>query len=131
MSETDLEKKYSQIIDYICDYLDNDMKTHNYCDFQGDECIANRLKKSVHENNGCCYKYKVGLCKHLKEGSCTIKCVSCKLFMCSYLESKVVKYKLEDILPNNILLNKKQKEIIEKSYFKDKEEVIRLLIDTN
>jgi hypothetical protein len=129
-NETDLEKKYGLIIDYVCHYLDNEMKTHNYCDFQDGRCIANRLKKSVHETNGCCYQYKVGLCKYLKDDSCSIKSVSCKLFMCSYLESTVIKYKLEEIISVKSLLNKKQITIIEKSYFKPKEEVIKLLLDS-
>jgi hypothetical protein len=129
--ETNLEKRYSLIIDYVCNYLDNKMKTHNYCDFQDGKCIANRLKKTTRETNGCCYHYQTGLCKHLKEGTCTIKNVSCKLYMCHYLETKVIKFKLEDILPIKSLLNKKQITILEKSYFKPKEEVIKLLLSAN
>lgn len=128
INSKDIEKQYSLVYDYICDYIDNDMASNNYCDFQEGQCIANRLKKSAHEQDGCCYRYKKGLCEYLKNGDCTIKSITCKLFICEYLESKGVKYNLKEIMPIDTFLNKKQQRILKKRYFRPKDEVIRELI---
>ena len=128
LNEKNLEKKYSYIIDYITNYLNADMKKNNYCDFKDGKCIANRLGKSVHNENGCCYIYKEGLCKHLKNNGCSINCLSCKLFMCSYIEKKYKNIKLKKIFPINKVFNRKQIFILEKSFFKDKKEIIDLLL---
>ena len=126
----DLEEKYSLIYDYLCDYLDNDMNINNYCDFIDGKCIASRKGKAVHEIDGCCWQRGVGHCHHLtKEGNCPIRCVSCKLFMCSYMENRGIKYKPHKILPLRKLLNRKQMNIIKRSYFKSKEEIIELLLE--
>ncbi len=128
INESDLEKKYSLIIDYICDFLDAEMMKHNYCDFQDGKCIANRLGKTVRVENGCCYKSKVGLCKHLNNGCCLNKNIACKLFFCRYLEGKGVKYNIRRAFPVKLVFNKKQIGILEKKYFKAKEEIIDVLI---
>lgn len=128
INEENIEKKYNLILDYIYDFLDYEIQNKNYCDFQDGKCIANRLKKSVHQDNGCCYQYKIGICKYLHKETCTIKNVSCKLFMCEYIESQVIKFKLDSIIPVKSLFNKKQVKIIEKSYFKTRNEVINLLL---
>ena len=128
INEKDIKKKYSLIYDYICDYLDRKMQENNYCDFKDGKCIANRLGKSVHLENGCCYQYKKGICKYLVNGVCTNKNISCKFFMCSYIESKIVKFNIDDIIPVKLFFNRKQKRIIKKSYFKKKEEIIELLL---
>ena len=49
----DLRKRYEFIYDYMCKYLDNNVCV--LCDFKDNRCIANRLGKSVHNINGCCY----------------------------------------------------------------------------
>ena len=82
LKEQDLKTKYSKALDYISDYLINEKKIYQMCDFKDNKCIANRLNKSVHNCNGCCYKYKEGLCKHLKNNKCSIDCITCKLFIC-------------------------------------------------
>lgn len=128
INEKDLEKQYSLIFDYICDFLDNDLENNNYCDFQNGRCVANRLGKSVHKDNGCCYYYKVGLCNHLKNGVCTSANIACKLFMCEYLETKRIKYDLNSILDIKLFFNRKQIEIIKHNYFKSKDEVINMLM---
>lgn len=121
-------KNYEEIYDYICNYLDEILKEKNYCDFIDGKCVANRLKISVRSNNGCCYNRKEGLCKYLVNGKCTNSNVSCKLFMCSYLEKQGIKLKINDIPNIKKLLNKRERNILEKSFFKTKEEVIKLLI---
>lgn len=128
LKEKDLEKKYSYIIDYITNYLNEDMKKNNYCDFKDGRCIANRLGKSVHKDNGCCYVYKEGLCKYLTNNGCKINCLSCKLFMCDYIEKKYRKINLNKIFPIKKVFNRKQIHILQKSFFKDKEEILKLLL---
>ncbi len=131
INENNLERKYNLIIEYICDSIDNDVKKNNHCDFQEGQCIANRLGKSTHENNGCCYQNKVGLCKYLKNERCEIQNIACKVFMCRYLESKGVKYDIKKIFPVKLFFNRKQVKILEKNYFKTKEEVVCLLIENS
>ena len=125
----EIEKRYSLIYDYICDYVDTNLKENNYCDFIDGKCIASRKGKTVHEMDGCCWQRGVGHCARLsKKGVCSIKCISCKLFVCSYLESKGVRYNINKILPLKNLLNYKQKDILKRNYFKSKEEIIDKLL---
>ena len=128
LNEQDKFKKYSLIIDYITNYLDNDMRQNNYCDFKDGKCIANRLGKSAHKENGCCYIYKEGLCKELTNHGCKINCLSCKLFMCAYIEKKYKKINLYKIFPLKKVFNRKQIYILKKSFFKDKDEILNLLL---
>lgn len=125
----DLRIKYSMAIDYISDYLINNFKIYDICDFQGDKCISNRLNKSSRSCDGCCYKFRTGVCKYLKNKKCSIDCISCKLFMCNYLEKKYGRIKLQKILPVKKIFNRRQLEIIRTSFFKDKDEIIELLIN--
>ena len=128
LKEQDLKTKYSKALDYISDYLINEKKIYQMCDFKDNKCIANRLNKSVHNCNGCCYKYKEGLCKHLKNNKCSIDCITCKLFICEYLEKEYGKINLNKIPYIKSIFNRKQREIIKRSFFKDKKEIINLLI---
>jgi len=129
LSTDNLEKKYSLAYDFLCDYIDHDMKVNNHCQFDGDTCIANRLKKSVHKEYGCCYQFRKGLCSRLKNKDCTTRNISCKLFMCEYLEKKGIKYNLKDILPIKKIFNRKQINILKGNYFKTKEEIINKLLE--
>lgn len=124
LNRKDIKKRYSFIYDYMCDYLDIQSKV---CDFKCDKCLANRLHKSVHNIDGCCYK-NGSICPYLK-GKCTIKSISCKLFMCSLVEHK---YSLKSNINNYPFLayffNHKQQDIITYSFRQDKEEVINNLL---
>ena len=129
INTSNIEEKYSLIYDYLCNYLDNDMKENNHCDFKEGKCIASRKGKTVHEMDGCCWQRGVGKCTYLtKEGTCPIRCVSCKFFMCSYLENKGVKYKPNKIFPLKKFFNRKQINIIRRTYFRPKEEIIEKLM---
>ncbi len=127
-NEKDIEKRYEFIYDYMCNYLDENVCVH--CDFKCDKCIANRLNKSVHKENGCCYFRKQGLCKYLKNKKCTNPNITCKLFMCNYVERKILKKKsiIKNYLLLNYFFNKKQKELLKRSYRMKKEDLINLLI---
>ena len=128
LNESDLKTKYSKIIDYISDYLINERKIYEICDFKNNQCIANRLHKSVNKCDGCCYNIHEGKCHFLKDKKCSINCISCKLFICRYLEKQYGKINLNKILPLKKIFNRKQREIIKRSFFKDKEEIINLLV---
>lgn len=119
-NEKDIKKRYEFIYDYMCNYLDENICS--LCDFKNNKCIANRLKKSAHEENGCCYFRNEGFCKLLKNKRCTNPNISCKLFMCEYMEKKIMKQKS---IPKNYLLldfffNDKQKAILSRNYKKRK-----------
>ena len=127
----DTIKKYEFIYDYVCDYLDNDFKNKNICDFKDNKCISRRNFGKNRSNNpliyGCCYTKKK-VCQYLVNYICTIKCISCKLFTCRYLSKRNIKYRINDILLLKLFFNTRQKQIISDSLFTDKEEIINLLI---
>lgn len=133
--EIDKKALYEKIYDEMCDYLDNEFKKNNYCDFQNDKCIANRNGASVHDIMGCCYSFdnkmiisNVRVCKHLKDKKCEIKCLTCKLFVCKYLKKKGISYNIDNILGEKYKLNKKEKDILKYNFFKTKEEIISKLL---
>lgn len=127
-NEKNKEKRYEFICEYMCKYLDKNVCT--LCDFKNNKCIANRLNKSAHKENGCCYINK-DLCKFLKDKKCNKPNIACKLFMCYYMEKKIIKFKS---IPKNYLLldyffNRRQKEILQRSYKMKKEEIIKKLLE--
>jgi hypothetical protein len=131
INEMNLEKRYGLIYDYICNYLDEDMQRRNFCDFKEGKCIASRKRKTVHEFDGCCWERGIGHCYHLSEDKrCKIRSISCKLFVCNYLESKGIKYNIKKLFPVKYFLNRKQINILKSSYFKSKEETISRLLKT-
>lgn len=129
---------YSYIYDSICDDLDKKIEQNNYCDFKNDKCIAQRTVKTAHKTMGCCYMHtyskimsmpiSLGLCKYLQDKKCSKKCITCKFFTCKYLKKKGIVFRLEDYEIFKYFFNKKQKRIINESFFKTKEEIIDLLI---
>lgn len=129
-NEKDLEKRYSYIYDVVCTYLDNEFQNKNICCFENNRCISVRNNGHCRVSlNGCCYGTKRGLCKNFKDGHCTIKSISCKLFTCRYLKKQGVKYRVNDILLLKYFFNIKQKFILQDSIFKDKDEIIKLLLE--
>lgn len=128
-NEKNLKIRYEYIYDYMCKYLDKNVC--KLCDFKNNKCIANRLNKSVQEKNGCCYFRKEGLCKYLKNKKCENPNISCKLFMCSYIEKNKLGF---SSIPKNYLLlnfffNKKQKDILQRSFKVDKDLTIKKLLN--
>lgn len=41
---TDKKEQYTLIYENVCNYLDNQFRENNICDFKNDKCIANREK---------------------------------------------------------------------------------------
>lgn len=125
----DIRMKYSYIYDIVCNYLDEAFEKNNWCDFKDNKCIAVRNKNHCSESlYGCCYGSKRGVCKNLENKHCKIKSLSCKLFFCRYLKKEKKNIKINDIPLLKYFFNTKQKFVLEYSIFKDKDEIINLLI---
>ena len=132
LSITDKEARYSYLYDLICDYLDNEFKKKNICDFNCGICKRKKelLKKnSQKENykNGCCYSYIKGkTCEHLlPDKSCDIKNIACKMFTCFYLRKQGHRYRLNNIYLGRYFFNYRQKFYMENTFFVDKDIVMK------
>lgn len=125
----DDKERYSYIYDFMCKYLDSNVCV--MCDFKNDKCIANRLKKSVHEKDGCCYFSHEGFCKlfDYEKKICTNPNISCKMFMCKVAEDKLGYQSLsKNYLLLNFFFNRRQRDVIQRNYRKSKENTIDLLL---
>jgi hypothetical protein len=135
----DNSKRIDFIYDTICDFLDNDFKKNNYCDFQKDKCIACRLGVTEHERNGCCYSFEVagffsmsmikneGPCRYLTDQGCSTRNISCKLVTCRYLQENGVMYSPYKFLLIRCFLSIKQIDVITYNFFTTKEEILNKL----
>ncbi|MDD4035988.1 MAG: hypothetical protein PHS45_01520 [Bacilli bacterium] len=122
------KERYEYIYDTVCDYLDNEFKNNNYCDFKCNQCTYYRNMYPSRKEDGCCFSPNVGLCKYLINHRCTIKSISCKLHVCQHLKKQGVHFKINDIPLLKHFFNIRQKTIIGISFFTDKEEVINRLV---
>ncbi len=135
--------QYEFIYDTVCDYLDSQFHNCNLCDFKNDQCIANRAKKTVHQDMGCCYSFTYGglfdfrivknvkLCQYMQNRTCATKNITCKLFTCKYLKEKNIKFDTHKILLLDCFFNKKQHNIIQSNFFRTREEILQKLQDKN
>lgn len=122
----DKYKKYEYIYNKMCDFLDKNVCV--LCNFERDKCELDRLGKSVHGVNGCCYFKSLGLCNFLDKG-CPKRSLSCKIYMCQHIEKKYkFKSKVDTYPLLRLFFNKKQKDIIHYSYRKSFNEIIDELI---
>lgn len=143
MHMRDKKEKYIFIYDVVCDYLDNEFKKCDFCNFKNDKCIANREGMTKYKEMGCCYSFELTklsdfrfiknerLCTHMKNRKCDTKNISCKLFTCGYLKSKNIRYNTHKILILDIFFNKKQHDIINLNFFKTKEEILNKILEVN
>lgn len=66
--------KLSRQIEYACDYLDNELKINNICDFANGRC--RKYKNGITDKCSCCKaNCPYGI-------PCKVKNISCKLFLC-------------------------------------------------
>lgn len=126
------KKRYDYIYEALCRYLDKEFKEKNPCDFRCNICKKSRYLKenNIKRNsylNGCCYSYtEKSNCKYFKSnGTCSTKCLGCKLFICDYLKKEGYNYKLNNIYLSKYLFNYRQKKYIEYAVKKPKEEIIK------
>ncbi len=147
------QKQYEYIYDVICDYLDEQFQKNNHCQFSSNVCISGRNKDSHYYFSGCCHIYprnnwyckiikkilkrqgiltlnlsKSTKCPHLSGKECQIKAISCKLFTCQYLKKQKIDYKIDDFWLLKYFFNKRQKQILQYSFYHDKEEIIKQLL---
>ncbi len=135
LDEGDVEKRYSKLYDMICDYLDEEFRSKNICDFKGSLCVRRRnmiakgIKKDTYEN-GCCHGYKEKHdCEHLCDGHCSIKNIACKIFTCPFLKKKGIHYSLNQIYFAKYFLNYRQKFYAENTFFVDKSVVLKGILE--
>lgn len=131
------------IYDLICKEMDKKFLKCNYCDFKGDICRASRAKCTVHEKMGCCYSFdyapfwdfrltkNVRLCEYLREGKCTTKNISCKVFTCNYLKRQGIVNDTHKMLLLECFFNKKQHDVIQLNFFRAKEDILEKLKERN
>lgn len=92
----DKKERISKVYDFLCEYLENDIKLLKYCDFRNSACVAQRDKINdkrtfpKYEKDGCCHSYlSPNKCEYLnKDNSCDITCISCRAFVCKYLQER-------------------------------------------
>lgn len=137
----DRQEKYEYIYDVVCNYLDDEFRIKNPCDFKNNQCCANRLKNSWHSSMGCCYSFKyagffslslvkdVKLCQYLDCKTCSTKCISCKLFTCKYLKKHGFSFDTKKILLLDCFFNNKQHLILRHNFFKTREDIINKLLE--
>lgn len=123
-----LEERYSYIYDKVCYMLDKEFMNRNICKFSNNKCIGVRHCHYKDSLFGCCRGPKRGKCKYLDGKSCSIKSISCKLFTCSYLRKNNIKFRVNDFLLLKYFFNPIQKYYLEFSLFKDKKEMIEILM---
>lgn len=121
------KERYEYIYDVVCDYLDDCFRGKNLCEFKDDKCLGDRNKK-FEKSCGCCNGKTRGTCKYLVNGSCSIKCMGCKLFTCPSLRKKGIKFRIKDIPLLHYFFNLRQKEVLAYTIFTPKDEVIERLI---
>ena len=84
-----LFQKTNYAIEFVCDYIDKENSLNKMCgDFKENKC-RKQQENNLEKVNGCC----VNPCKYRRDGQpCPVKCLSCKLFMCSFLERQGYKF---------------------------------------
>lgn len=136
----DPKRQYEYIYDTVCQQLDKKFQENNYCEFKDNSCIANRNGYTKDCKMGCCYSFEcVGMlniinrkqCIHLQNKHCDTTCIACKLYTCKYLREKGIYFDCNKILIIDCFLNKKQKEIIQKNFFKTREQILDKLLEKN
>ena len=134
----DLKQIYNNVYDIACDYLDNQFQGKNLCDFCDNKC---GYKKETDIEVGCCMHFakhkqfggmfgeKLVACENLgADGKCTIKCMGCKLFTCSYLEKKGIRFKTTEIFAIDSIFNWVQKIFLKAIVYTPKEKMIDIML---
>lgn len=136
IQEENQEKKILHLYDYFSDYLDDEFKNYNLCNFKNNQCFAqydrnNKFKFPYTEYNGCCYDVRNKVqCNNLDTascGKCKIKSLSCKLLICGYLRSKGINYSIYDSLLTKSFLKLQQKLDCVWEFYVDEKEMIKKL----
>lgn len=110
-------QKLAYIYDKSCEQIDKKFEGENICDFQCNQCIAQR-KHNLKEKNGCCR-----VCRLQTSTGCPSKNLTCKLFFCDEVKNKyeVITFKDLKLLK---LLTRRQRLILKFDLFSTREEVL-------
>lgn len=117
----DKQKRLDLIYDYICGLIDKEYILTNFCEFKNDQCLCQRIKHNP-RINGCCQD-----CENLKNGNCSIKAITCKLYFCPFIKKRKKAFRYQDNLITKYFLNFKQKLIFKYTPFTDKKEMLRIV----
>lgn len=122
----DIKKRYSVIYDKLCDYLNKDFISYQYCDFKNNKCIAQRKHKifPINRKNGCCFM-EIRKCPHLINGNCKVQCIACKLFSCKYLEKRGIGYWAYEVILLKAFFNKEQRKHLLFDFYTPKDKVLK------
>ena len=133
----DEKEVMSRIYDIVCKRMLDEAMKIGYCDFIDNKCASmrNGFKYGItYPNtmeNGCCgntYLDKEANCRYLKEDhSCSICCISCRLFTCGYLQLKGIDHSLKNYPIIDIGFNKFKKIDIVHDFFTPKEKILEKL----
>ncbi len=121
------------IYDKVCDDLENNFLKFNFCDFKNNKCILQRHKNIFFNNypytstDGCCFKI-IRKCQHNnKDGTCKVKCISCKLFICPYLSKRGIGYYASELLLLRAFYTPKQRGICVNSFYEPEDRILSKL----
>lgn len=133
LSINNIRSRYSFIYDLAYDYLANEFKNKNYCDFRNNTCIANRKENPTYESMGCCYtsdcnilgdKTNSKVCKYFNSSGCKAQCLPCKFFTCNYLKKKGISFSPNSIVLLKYFFTPKQRLILTNNFFVTKELIL-------
>ncbi len=125
------DDRYSYIYDEVCKLIDEMVLKYNFCNFKDNLCLSQRHKNLFTNNyppsktDGCCYKvfHKCGY--NNKDGTCKVKCISCKLFICPYIGKFGIGMYAYEFLLLNAFLTKRQRRETVYSFYKPKETILK------
>lgn len=121
------------IYDTVCNDLENNFLKFNFCNFKNNKCLSQRHKNVVLNNypytntDGCCFKI-IRKCQHNnKDGTCKVKCISCKLFICPYLSKRGIGYYASELLLLRAFYTPKQRGIYVNSFYESENKILSKL----
>ena len=103
-AELDTEKlnmeKLSALYDRIYDIADRLLKKHNPCnihtEIQPHHLFPTKLKEETVCTSWCTHSLCCSSCNHWDKG-CTVKCLGCKLFLCSAITNKILQMRFRKL----------------------------------
>lgn len=121
------------IYDTVCNDLENNFLKFNFCNFKNNKCLSQRHKNVVLNDypytntDGCCFKI-IRKCQHNnKDGTCKVKCISCKLFICPYLSKRGIGYYASELLLLRAFYTPKQRGIYVNSFYESEDKILSKL----
>lgn len=114
------KERINYIYDKTCEILDEHIKQNNICDFKNNKCFVQRMNGNPNFN-GCCTHVS---CKHLKDGTCLTKNISCKFFYCPVAKKRARVLGMKDI-PLLNLFTLRQKFIIKLDVTSSREQILK------